>query len=69
MKGYDLKMLRIVSILILLICGTFQCFSQQETKQNDKAIVYFYSLATITIIGQVRKPVFLDDKEIADIRQ
>lgn len=35
---------------------------------GQKATVYFYSLATTTTAGQIRKPVFLDDKEIADIR-
>ena len=36
--------------------------------QSQKATVYFCSLATIKIIGQVKKQVYLDDKEIADIR-
>ena len=35
---------------------------------KKKAIVYVYSYSTTTTLGQIRKPVFLDDKEIADIR-
>lgn len=35
---------------------------------GNKAVVYFYSLATTTTIGRVKKPVFLDDREIAEIR-
>lgn len=53
----------ILTMLLLLAATTF---GQQS--RNDKAIVYVYSYSTTTTIGQIRKPVFLDGKEIADIR-
>lgn len=46
--------------------------SQSKTTASistgGKAIVYFYSLKTIKTLGQVKKPVFVDDAEIASIR-
>ena len=39
-----------------------------QTSLSGKAIVYFYSLSTSTTLGQIRKPVFIDDTELADIR-
>jgi len=35
---------------------------------GGKSTVIVYSLSTSTTLGQVRKPIFLDDKEIADVR-
>ena len=54
----------LLPLFILLVAGS--AFSQ--SKHEDKAIVYVYSLATTPTSGQVKKPVFLDDKELADIR-
>jgi Protein of unknown function (DUF2846) len=60
-----------ISFLIVLIFS-FSIFGQTEkeniNKLSGKAIVYFYSLKTIKTLGQVKKPIFLDDKEIADVR-
>lgn len=44
-------------------------FSQNaQTDLSKKAVVYFYAPSAVTTIVRVEKPVFLDDKEIADIR-
>jgi len=61
-------MKKLLPILILLLCSA--AWAQTETKPvvSGKAIVYFYSLAATTTIGRVKKPVFVDDIEIADIR-
>lgn len=45
-------------LLVLLVAPAF----------GQKAVVYVYTYSATTTIGQVRKPVFLDGKEIADIR-
>lgn len=59
------KSILIIPFIFLL---TISAFSQTEPKPEGKAIVYVYSLGTTTTVIQVRKPMFLDDKEIADIR-
>ncbi|HEX9960576.1 MAG TPA: DUF2846 domain-containing protein [Pyrinomonadaceae bacterium] len=60
------------SLFILIFClsvyGQEKIESETRPKLSDKAIVYFYSLSAITTLVRVNKPVFLDDKEIADIR-
>ncbi|HEY0428033.1 MAG TPA: DUF2846 domain-containing protein [Pyrinomonadaceae bacterium] len=67
-----MKLLIQTIFLTVLFCifstSLYAQVKETENKTNDKAIVYFYSLATTTTLGQIRKPVFLDDKEIADIR-
>jgi hypothetical protein len=50
--------------LFLILALSVATFSQTA----GKAIVYVYTYSASTTIGTVRKPVFLDDKEIADIR-
>jgi hypothetical protein len=57
-----------ICIFTFLVILTLSFGISAQTKTDGKAIVYFYSLATSTTLGQVRKPVFLDDKEIADVR-
>lgn len=54
--------------LIFVLANLAQAQTVTKPENEGKAIVYFYSLATIRTIGQVKKPVFLDDKEIAEIR-
>jgi hypothetical protein len=53
-----------------LLCVTFQAFAQETeaTKPKDKAIVYIYSLATSSTLGRIKPSVFVDEKEIAQIR-
>jgi hypothetical protein len=51
-------------ILLLQAAG----ISQSVSDATGKAIVYVYSYPTTTTIGQIRKPVYLDEIEIADIR-
>jgi len=62
-----MKMLKIVTILTFLLCGTFQTFAQQTEHANskDKATVYIYSLATSSTLGRIKPSVFVDAKEIA----
>ena len=59
-----------IRILALILLSAFACFAQSadQTSLSGKAVVYFYSLSTSTTLGQIRKPVFLDDLELADIR-
>ncbi len=61
-----------IIMLFFLILGSFATavFAQNENKPETtgNAIVYFYSLAATTTLGRVKKPVFLDDMEIAEIR-
>ncbi len=65
-----MKILKIVIIFAFLLCGTFQTFAQQTEAANpkDKATVYIYSLATHSTLGRIKPPVFVDAKEIAQIR-
>jgi Protein of unknown function (DUF2846) len=65
-----MKILKIIIILVFLLCGTFQTFAQETetTNSKDKAIVYIYSLATHTTLGRIKPSVFVDAKEIAQIR-
>lgn len=58
-------MKKLLPIFILLITGVV--FSQSPAS-SGKAVVYIYSYSTTTTLGQIRKPVFLDGKEIADVR-
>lgn len=58
--------MRLTILVLLFLIFSIPGFGQTT---NDKmAVVYVYSLATTTTIGQIRKPIFLDGKEIADIR-
>ena len=57
----------LISLLILTF-GGFHINAQTTNLPADKAVVYFYSLATGATLGRVKKPIFLDDKEIAEIR-
>lgn len=59
-----------ILIFAFLLCsGVAKAQMPQPVPDPDAtAIVYFYSLATTVTLGQVKKPVFLDDKEIAFIR-
>lgn len=55
------------TLALLIFCSSV--FGQASKPDlSKKAVVYFYSLSAITTLVQVKKPVFLDDKEIADIR-
>ncbi len=56
--------------IALTLVAFFACTSETRSQvaNEGKAIVYFYSLAASTTMGRVKKPVFLDDKEIAEIR-
>lgn len=55
------------AFVFVLICGGVS-FAQTSDRSQNKAVVYFYSLKTIKTLGQVKKPVFLDDVEIAEVR-
>src|SRR5687768_5788515 len=57
----------IMKILLLVLCLSPAVFAQNIDTEG-KAIVYVYSNAFNTTNGRVQKPVFMDDKEIADIR-
>jgi hypothetical protein len=50
-------------ITLLILTFSFTAFGQAA-----RAIVYVYSYAAGTTLGTVKKPIFLDDKEIAEIR-
>lgn len=61
--------------LLIIFCLSFLALTANAAGQekpaaaaSDRAIVYFYSYSTVTTLGQVRKPVYLDDDEICDIR-
>lgn len=59
------------NLILILVCALFAgtVYAQTQPAKTEKpAIVYFYSLATTTTLGRVKKPVFLDDREIAEIR-
>lgn len=64
------KMLKLVTILVFLLCGVFQTFAQETEAANskDKATVYIYSLATHSTLGRIKPSIFVDAKEIAQIR-
>jgi len=56
-----------MKLLLILALFAVPVIAQQKTPSN-KAIVFVYSNATTTTVGQLRKPVFLNGKEIADVR-
>jgi hypothetical protein len=59
-----------ITILIFILCGTFHLSAQtaQVPASKDKATVYIYSLATHATFGRIKPSVFVDSKEIAQIR-
>lgn len=59
-----MKVLIIAALVLLFSVAAFA----QAKASDGKAIVYFYANRTHTTPGQVRKPVFMDGEEIADIR-
>lgn len=58
--------------LVFIFVFAFTAFAQTEntTKATtkNKAVVYVYAPSATTTLVRVSKPVFLDDKEIADVR-
>lgn len=66
--------MKIWLLILLAFASILPAYAQTEStdktgdKLSGKAVVYFYSLKTIKTLGQVKKPIFLDDSEIADIR-
>lgn len=54
-------------LLLLVVCFVPSVFPQKIDPEG-KAIIYVYSNAFNTTLGRVRKPVYMDDREIADIR-
>lgn len=56
------------NFILVFALLAFQVTVFGQTKPERFATVYVYSLATTTTLGQIRKPIFLDGKEIADIR-
>lgn len=52
--------------MVLLLSPT--ALAQSPAAADGKAIVYVYSYSATTTLGQIRKPVYLNGKEIADIR-
>ena len=59
-------MMKILLLFVSLLIPPV--FVNAQKASEGKAIVYVYSLATTTTIGRIRKPVFLDAAEIAEIR-
>lgn len=59
--------MRLSIIFILILIFTVATFSQESFK-SDKATVYVYSLGAGATLGRVQPMVFLDNKEIAQIR-
>ncbi len=59
--------MRKLFLIVALITLPAAIFAQ-KVDTSGKAIVYFYANRTQTTPGQVRKPVFMDGIEIADIR-
>lgn len=58
-----MKFLLLASLLLI-----FPAFAFAQSKTEGKAIVYVYSNKTTTTFGMVKKPVFMDDMELADVR-
>lgn len=69
MKNKSLNFFYLVVVKIsLVLCSNCLAVAAQTNGYDGQAIVYFYSYATTTTLGRVKKPVFLDDAEIAQIR-
>ncbi len=54
-------------ILVLSFAASAQT-AKERASAEGKAIVYIYAPSAVTTLVQIKKPVFVDDKEIADIR-
>jgi hypothetical protein len=63
-------MRKAITILVFILCGTFHLFAQSDgvVTSKAKATVYIYSLATHATVGRIKPSVFVDGKEIAQIR-
>jgi|SRR5687767_1229467 len=62
-------MKRFLPVLILLVLCSVAFGQTSGRELSQKAVVYFYAPSpSHTTLVQIKKPVFLDDKEIADIR-
>ncbi|MGI8669206.1 MAG: DUF2846 domain-containing protein [Aridibacter sp.] len=62
-------MSKIIIILFFLMCGVSQVLAQETAPvESEKATVYVYSLATHTTLGRIKPSVFVDTKEVAQIR-
>ena len=56
-------------ILVLLSIVLFSISAVAQTRDHaDKAIVYVYSYAAGVTLGRVKKPVYVGETELADIR-
>jgi hypothetical protein len=55
---------------LIFLCTALQSFAQERAAvpPEGKVLVYVYSLAASTTLGRIKPSVFVDDKEVAQIR-